>query len=81
MASRRIRTGDPSNAVVSPVTHKEDRLRVLAAADRDLYNLTRVSQEHSNRTFRSADQVIRFVQSRYLELGARLTWRPWLGRA
>jgi len=51
---------------------KEDRLRVLAAADRDLYNLTRVSQEHSNRTFRSADQVIRFVQSRYLEVGPKL---------
>ena len=43
---------------------KGDRLRVLAAADRDLSNLTRVSQEHASRTFRSADQVIRFVRSR-----------------
>ncbi|MDD2844844.1 MAG: ATP-binding protein, partial [Rhodoferax sp.] len=31
-----------------------------------------VSQEHANRTFRSADQVIRFIQSRYLELGDKL---------
>jgi len=51
---------------------KGDRLRVLAAADRDLSNLTRVSQEHASRTFRSADQVIRFVRSRYLAEGSKL---------
>ena len=50
----------------------ESRSRQLAAAERDLANLTRVSQEHANRTFRSADQVIRFVQARYLELGQKL---------
>ncbi len=41
-------------------------------AERDLANLTRVSQEHANRTFRSADQVIRFVQARYLAEGSKL---------
>ena len=51
---------------------QQDRERVIAAAERDLSNLTRVSQEHANRTFRSADQVIRFIQSRYLEVGKRL---------
>ncbi len=51
---------------------KQDREHVVAAAERDLSNLTRVSQEHANRTFRSADQVIRFIQSRYLEVGKRL---------
>jgi signal transduction histidine kinase len=46
--------------------------RELAGVERDLANLTRVSQEHANRTLRSADQVIRFIQSRYLEIGDRL---------
>ena len=49
-----------------------NRARELANAERDLANLTRVSQEHANRTFRSADQVIRFIQARYLELGDKL---------
>jgi signal transduction histidine kinase len=51
---------------------KQDRSREFAVAERQLSNLTRVSQEHANRTFQSADQVIRFVQSRYLEVGAKL---------
>ncbi len=50
----------------------ESRQREISNAQRDLSNLTRLSQEHANRTLRSADQVIRFVQSRYLELGNRL---------
>jgi PAS domain S-box-containing protein len=50
----------------------EGRQRELSTAERDLANLTRLSQEHAVRTFRSADQVIRFVQSRYLELGNKL---------
>ncbi len=50
----------------------ESRIKEVAAADRDLANLTRVSQEHASRTFRSADQVIRFIQSRYLEIGSKL---------
>jgi signal transduction histidine kinase len=50
----------------------DGRAKELANAGRDLANLTRVSQEHANRTFRSADQVIRFIQARYLELGDKL---------
>jgi signal transduction histidine kinase len=50
----------------------DSRAKELANAERDLANLTRVSQEHADRTFRSADQVIRFVQARYLEIGNRL---------
>ncbi len=50
----------------------DSRGKEMAAAERDLANLTRVSQEHANRTFRSADQVIRFIQARYLEIGNRL---------
>ena len=46
--------------------------RELAAAEKDLGNLTRLTQEHAVRTLRSADQVIRFVESRYLEIGERL---------
>lgn len=44
----------------------------MVSAEHDLANLTRVSQEHANRTLRSADQVIRFIQARYLELGDKL---------
>lgn len=51
---------------------RESQARELATAARDLTNLTRVSQEHAERTFQSADQVIRFVRARYLELGNRL---------
>ena len=50
----------------------QSRVRELATAERDLANITRVSQEHASRTLRSADQVIRFVQARYLEIGDRL---------
>jgi len=50
----------------------ESEYRELTSAGRDLANLTRVSQEHADRTLHSADQVIRFVQARYLELGTRL---------
>jgi signal transduction histidine kinase len=50
----------------------DSRAKELASAERDLANLTRVSQEHADRTFRSADQVIRFIQARYLEIGDRL---------
>ena len=50
----------------------ESDLREHNSAVRDLANITRVSQEHASRTLRSADQVIRFVESRYLEVGNRL---------
>ncbi len=50
----------------------DNRNKGLASAERDLTNLTRVSEEHAERTFRSADQVIRFIQARYLEIGNRL---------
>ncbi|GAB4218012.1 MAG: hypothetical protein Fur007_22130 [Rhodoferax sp.] len=46
--------------------------RELEVAQRDLTNLTRLSQEHTTRTLRSADQVARFVAQRYSELGAKL---------
>lgn len=48
------------------------RDRELTTAERDLGNLTRVGQEHANRTFRSADQVIQFVRAQYLEKGNKL---------
>lgn len=50
----------------------EGRARDLQAAEKDLSNLTRVIQEHAERTFNSADQAVRFVQARYLEQGDRL---------
>ena len=50
----------------------ETRERELKATQRDLANLTRVAQEHADRTLHSADQVLRFVQARYIELGKDL---------
>lgn len=50
----------------------ESRVREFASAERDLTNITHISQEHASRTLHSADQVIRFVQSRYLDMGHRL---------
>lgn len=50
----------------------DSRQTYLVNAQRDLANLTRVSQEHATRTLRSADQVIRFVRDRYLEMGNKL---------
>ena len=52
--------------------NRESLQREIASAERDLSNITRLSQEHAYRTLRSADQVMRFVQTRYLELGSRL---------
>ena len=51
---------------------EESRSGALRNAERDLANLTRVSQEHAIRTLRNAEQVIRFVASRYSEIGKRL---------
>ena len=50
----------------------QSRQRELRSAEQDLGNLTRLTQEHAIRTLRSADQVIRFIQSRYLEIGDRI---------
>ena len=50
----------------------DSRRKVMAEAERDLSNLTRVNQEHADRTLRSAEQVIRFVTARYLEMGDKL---------
>ena len=49
-----------------------DRARTIADAEHNLANLTRVTQEHAARTFRSADQALRFVMARYEEVGDRL---------
>lgn len=49
-----------------------NRNSALESSVTELANLTRVSQEHAIRTLRSADQVIRFIQARYLEVGNKL---------
>ena len=51
---------------------QDSREREMESARKDLANLTRVSQEHADRTFHSADQVLRFVRSGYVQLGNRL---------
>lgn len=44
----------------------------LESAQQNLYNLGRVSQEHAIRTLRATDQVIRFIEARYLAVGQQL---------
>jgi signal transduction histidine kinase/CheY-like chemotaxis protein len=51
---------------------EQDRVRAIHNAIQDLSSLTRVAQEHAVRTFRSADQALRFVKVRYEEMGAAL---------
>jgi signal transduction histidine kinase len=58
----------------------ESRVREITSAERDLANITRVSQEHASRTLRSADQVIRFVESRYLDVGNRLDLKDLIAK-
>jgi diguanylate cyclase (GGDEF)-like protein/PAS domain S-box-containing protein len=49
-----------------------DRARTIADAENDLVNLGRVSQEHAERTFYSADQTLRLVIAQYLEHDGKL---------
>jgi len=49
-----------------------NREKEIKAAERDLANITKLSQEHVIRTMRGVDQVVRFVSSGYLELGNKL---------
>lgn len=51
---------------------EDTHTREYIAAQRDLSNLTRVAQEHAIRTLRSADQVISFMNTRYLEIANEL---------
>ncbi len=52
---------------------EDDRLRVITAVERDLVNLGRANQEHAERTFDSADQVLRLVQTQYKGHKGRVT--------
>jgi signal transduction histidine kinase/ActR/RegA family two-component response regulator/HPt (histidine-containing phosphotransfer) domain-containing protein len=56
--------------VVALVEH--DRASTIDKAAQDMSNLTRVAQEHALRTFRSADQALRFVKARYEKEGTAL---------
>lgn len=58
-------------ALVLSLLH-DNRQQNLVVARQNLFNLSRVSQEHAIRTFRGADQAVRFIQSRYLAEGERL---------
>jgi diguanylate cyclase (GGDEF)-like protein/PAS domain S-box-containing protein len=46
---------------------EDDRIRTMADAERDVVNLGRLSQEHAERIFYSADQTLRLVLGQYLE--------------
>jgi len=53
---------------------EEDRAQTLAAAETNLVNLGRLSQEHAERTFYSADQMLRLVRGQYLEHKSKLSF-------
>ncbi|MEY4977747.1 MAG: hypothetical protein RLZZ352_17 [Pseudomonadota bacterium] len=46
--------------------------KALASAQENLFNLSRVSQEHTLRTLRATDQVVRFIEARYQAQGMQL---------
>ncbi len=50
-----------------------DRLRVIHVAEHDLVNLARANQEHAVRTFDSADQILRLIQTQYWGHRGRVT--------
>ncbi|MDO8250709.1 MAG: EAL domain-containing protein [Rhodoferax sp.] len=50
----------------------DDRTRTIAGAESDLVNLGRLSQEHAERTFFSADQTLRMVLGQYHEHGGKI---------
>jgi diguanylate cyclase (GGDEF)-like protein/PAS domain S-box-containing protein len=50
----------------------EDRARTLAGAENDLVNLGRLSQEHAERTFYSADQTLRMILGQYHEHAGKI---------
>ncbi len=51
----------------------DDRLRARTVAERDLVNLGRANQEHAERTFDSADEVLRLMQTQYKGHKGRVT--------
>ncbi|WP_114974128.1 EAL domain-containing protein [Rhodoferax ferrireducens] len=53
-------------------TIADDRSRTIAGAESDLVNLGRLSQEHAERTFFSADQTLRMVLGQYHEHGGQI---------
>lgn len=51
----------------------QDRARVMDTAQAELANLVRINQEHAERTFYSADQLLLAVRFQYAEHGGRLS--------
>ena len=46
---------------------EQDRVNTITATESELINLGRLSQEHAERTFDSADQLLRSIRFHYLE--------------
>lgn len=59
---------------------EQDRASAINNAVQNMSNLTKVAQEHALRTFRSADQALRFVKARYEEQGAALDLKKMVAR-
>lgn len=49
-----------------------DRARTIVDTEQNLANLTRVAQEHAQRTLRAADQALRFIKAEYETRGDRI---------
>lgn len=49
-----------------------DRARTIVDTEQNLANLTRVAQEHAQRTLRGADQALRFIKAEYETRGDRV---------
>lgn len=58
----------------------QDRTRTIAAAENELVNLGRLSQEHAERTFYSADLLLRSLLSQYQQDGDKIDLKLLLER-
>jgi signal transduction histidine kinase/HPt (histidine-containing phosphotransfer) domain-containing protein/ActR/RegA family two-component response regulator len=59
---------------------EQDRATTLNNAVQNMSTLTIAAREHALRTFRSADQTLRFVKARYAEQGTALDLRKMMAR-
>lgn len=56
----------------------EDRARSISSAEREMINFGRLAEEHANRVFYSADQLLRAIRFQYLEQHGKVSLGPMM---
>lgn len=59
----------------------EDRTRTIVSSEKDLVNLGRLSQEHAERTFYSADQTLRLILQNYVSNAGKIDLKVIAGQS